>query len=120
MRSVEAIIDDHLRLRREGRLEEDLECNYAPDAVLLTVNSNCSGRDAIRTSAHRLANQIPEGKYEYLARKIHRWFALLIWRGQSFRNDIIDGADSFVVEDERIAFQSIHYRLTPPDLDHPS
>lgn len=50
-RLTEEVFEDHLRLRIENRLEEDLARNYAEDVVLLTVNSNACGHDAIRMSA---------------------------------------------------------------------
>lgn len=34
-RSTREVLEDHLRLRREGDLEEDLARNYAEDVVLL-------------------------------------------------------------------------------------
>ncbi|KAB0264997.1 nuclear transport factor 2 family protein [Microvirga brassicacearum] len=110
-RSAADVFEDHLRLRITGHLEEDLRRNYADDVVLLTVNSNARGHDAIRMSAGRLNEQLPDGTFEFIARKVSGPYALLIWRGHSSRFNAADGADSFVIEDDKIRFQSIHYRL---------
>ncbi len=70
-RSAEEVFQDHLRLRMAGSLEEDLRRNYAEDVVLLTVNSNPHGHDAIRMSARRLREQLPDARYEFLARQVN-------------------------------------------------
>jgi hypothetical protein len=47
-------------------------------------------------------------------------YVLLIWRGWSSRFDATEGADSFVIRDGKIRFQSIHYRLEDPRAPSPS
>ena len=69
-RGTHEVFEDHLRLRLENRLEDDLARNYAEDVILLTVNSNACGHDAIRMSARRLANQLPEPKFELVAKQV--------------------------------------------------
>lgn len=110
-RRAEEVFEDHLRLRLEGRLEEDITRNYARDVVLLTSNSNACGHDAIRISARRLAEQLPQAKFEIIEKQLNGRFALLIWRASSDHHDAVDGADSFVIEDGLIQLQTIHYRL---------
>lgn len=110
-RSVQQVFDDHLQLRLQGRLEEDLARNYASDVVLLTVNSNACGHDALRNSAKRLREQLPSAKFDLVKKQVRDRFALLIWRATSDRFDAADGADSFVIHDGLIRLQTIHYRL---------
>lgn len=116
MRSTEDVFEDHLRLRLDGDIEEDLRRNYAPDVILLTCNSNETGHDAIRKSSLRLNDQMPEARFEFLSRQTRGQFALLIWRGTSPHFQAIDGADTFVIENGKIVFQSIHYRLLEPSV----
>jgi hypothetical protein len=111
IRSTKEVFEDHLRLRLEGKLEEDLRRNYAEDVVLLTVNSNAIGHDAIRYSASRLNEQLPGGYFEFVARQVRDDFALLIWRAKSERLDAIEGSDSFVIRDGKIRLHTIHYGL---------
>lgn len=112
VRTTLEVFEDHLACRLEGRLEEDLRRNYAPDVVLLTSNSNRQGHDAIRTSAARLREQLPEGTFTFLSKQVRGDYALLLWRSQSARFEAIDGADSFHIREGKIVFQSIQYKLT--------
>jgi hypothetical protein len=111
-RTPEEVFDDHLRLRLEGKLEEDLRRNYSDDVLLLTVNSNARGHDAIRMSAERLGQQLPNAQFNIAAKQLNGRFALLVWSAKSARFDAVEGADSFVIEKGKIVFQSIHYGLT--------
>ncbi len=110
-RNTEEVFEDHLRLRVAGKLEEDLARNYAEDVVLLTSNSNATGHEAMRTSAERLAAQLPDAEFEFVAKKVRERFALLVWRAASRKFAAIDGADSFFIENGLIRMQTIHYRL---------
>lgn len=109
--TTEEVFEDHLRLRLEGKLEEDLRRNYAEDVLLLTINSNERGHDAIRMSAARLDKQLPNAQFNIAAKQVNGPYALLIWSATSARLDAIEGADSFVIVNGKIVFQSIHYGL---------
>jgi hypothetical protein len=119
-RSAEEVFEDYLRLRMAGSLEEDPRRNYAEDVILLTVNSNARGHDAIRMSARRLREQLPNARYEFLAKRVNGPYVLLIWRGWSSRFDATEGADSFDIRNGKIRFQSSHYRLEDPRAPNPS
>jgi hypothetical protein len=112
------VFEDHLRLRLEGKLEEDLRRNYSEDVLLLTVNSNARGHDAIRMSAERLSRQLPQARFHIAARQVNGPYALLIWSARSARFDAVEGADSFVIENGKIVFQSIHYGLARGNGGH--
>lgn len=77
------VFEDHLRLRVEGELEEDLRRNYSKDMVLLTSNSELVGHDAIRASAARLDEQLPDASFTFLSKRVHGPYAFLIWEGRS-------------------------------------
>lgn len=110
-RSTQDVFEDHLALRLAGDLDTDLRRNYADDVVLLTVNSNLQGHEGMRLSAGRLKEQLPDARFEIVSKQVRGEYAFLVWRAQSGRFDAVDGADSFVVRDGKIVFQSIHYRL---------
>jgi hypothetical protein len=107
-RSTSEVFD---RLRIDGDLGRDLIENYSEDVVLLTLNSNRTGHQAIRASAARLKEQLPGAKFEFVAKQVGGPYPLLIWRATSQRYDAVEGADSFVVKAGKIVFQSIHYKL---------
>lgn len=113
-RTTRAVFEDHLRLRRDARLEEDLARNYSPGVVLLTEQSIIQGHDAIRRSADRLHLQLPDARFEWTARRVSGDYAFLVWRARSDRYRVECGADSFVIQEGRIVMQTIHYRLLPP------
>ena len=110
-RSTSEVFEDHLKLRMSGDLEADLRRNYCEDVTLLTENSNGQGHDLVRISAGRLAEQLPNGKYEFLSKQVRGPYALLIWRATSDNFRAVAGADSLLIEDGKIRMQTIHYRL---------
>lgn len=111
VRSAREVLEDHLRLRKEGDLETDLHRNYAEDVVLLCGAGILRGFDGVRESARRLSQQVPHGKYEYLNVLVDGDFGFLEWRAQSDNTIVHDGADSYVIRDGRIVAQSIHYTV---------
>lgn len=110
-RSTEEVFKDHVQLRLDGRLEDDLKRNYSEKVVLLTVNSNEKGLDALRLSAARLEEQLPDARFEIVKMQVQGRYALLIWSATSPQMDAVEGSDSFVIEDGKIVFHSIHYGL---------
>lgn len=109
MRSTRDVFEDHLQLRTDGNLSDDLARNYADDVVLLSEDGPMIGHDAIRTSATKLHRQLPGGKFEFLYKYVHGEYAFLLWRGKTDTTTINNGADTFVIRDGRIVMQSIHY-----------
>ncbi len=110
-RSTTEVFEDHLKRRVQGDLEADLQRNYSEAVILLTMNSNAQGHDAMRMSARRLAEQLPNSRFEFLSKQVNGPYALLIWRAESDRFDVVGGADSFLIEDGKIQMQTIHYHF---------
>lgn len=115
LRTTREVIEDHVALRRNGRLEEDLQRNYARNVVLLTSNSCLVGHDALRASAARLREQLPGVQFQFPALQVHGDYALLIWQARSDGDQVHCGADSFVVRNGLIRLQTVHYCLIGPD-----
>lgn len=57
-----------------------------------------------------LRRHVP-GDYEIVRKTVEGRFAFIGWRAREPGRSVEDGADSFVIEDGRIVFQSIHYSL---------
>ena len=112
-RSAGEVFRNHLALRLAGCTDEDISRNYAEDVVLLCFDGAYRGRDAVRRSARRLAEQLPNVRFELLSEVVEGPYALLLWRAQADGCDALDGADSFVIRDGRIVMQSVYYRLRP-------
>ncbi|WP_034658572.1 nuclear transport factor 2 family protein [Chelativorans sp. J32] len=109
-RSTAEVLDDHLRLRAAGNVEDDIERNYAPDVVVMTARGMKKGHGAVRAFAEILKEHVPHS-YEFPIKLIEGPFAFIEWRAREPGRSVEDGADSFVIQDGKIVFQSIHYSL---------
>ena len=111
-RTTREVLDDHLRLADEGALEEDLARNVAPGVVVLTGRGVFRGHDGVRELARQLMTEIPSGRWTYLSTQVEGRMAFLEWVVDAGPHRIPDGADSYLIEDGRIAAQTIHYTVT--------
>jgi len=114
-RSAQEVFEDHLKLAREKKLEEDLERNNAQDVVLLTNYGTFHGHKGVREAAELLSNQLPNGSYDYKLKLCHENICFLQWAGDSEESSIANGADSFLIEDGKIKIQTIFYTVEKKD-----
>lgn len=112
-RSTEEIFESHLKLRLEGKVEEDIRTNYAEDVTLITWSRTYHGHDGVRQSAAELASYIPNGNYTYKKKVVEGNIAYLIWTGESKDKEVNDGTDTFLISEGKIQVQTIYY-----DVDH--
>lgn len=112
-RSLHDVVRDHLRLRSEGRLDEDIRKNFAEDVVVLTEWGAFKGHEAVRKLAAKLRDEAPDAHYEYEEVLLDDFFGYLRWSANGNGTKIINGADSYVVRDGKIVAQSIRY-----DVEH--
>lgn len=110
-RSTSEVLHDHLRRRKDGDLEGDIETNYSPDVVLLSAEGVHRGHDGVRTLASVLHSYARDARYEYDQVVCDGEVGLLNWSGDSESVRIRDGADSYVVRDGRIVAQTIHFSV---------
>lgn len=111
MRSTAEVFEDHLRLRADNDVEQDIARNYAPDVVFLTCTGMFRGHDGVRASAAELQKYFPDGTYDYRLRLVDGEVAFLVWSGRSPAGEVHDGADSFVIRNGRIVVQTIQYTV---------
>ena len=109
-RDTRQVIDDHIQCRQDGDIERDIARNYAADVVVLTSNGPAAGHDAVRHYDAILRKHVPHD-YEIITEDTHGRFGFIAWRAREPGKSVEDGADSFVVENGRIVFQSIHYSI---------
>jgi hypothetical protein len=112
-RSTQEVFEDHLRKRDEDNFEGDLKLNYAPDVVMLTCSGIFRGHEGLRQSYQVLERSLPDAKIECFNKLIDGEFAFLEWRAKNHSVEVREGADSFVIRDGKIVFQSIHYKVHP-------
>ncbi|MDP9414358.1 MAG: nuclear transport factor 2 family protein [Pseudomonadota bacterium] len=110
-RSPADVLDDHLRERKEGSVEQDLSRNYSDDLVVLTGGGVFRGHDGLRQLAERLRQELPDATFEYRTRLIEGEVGFLLWSARSANAYVDDGADSYVIRGGRIVAQTIHYTV---------
>jgi hypothetical protein len=110
-RSPAEVLDDHLRERKEGSVEQDLSRNYADDLVVLTGDGVFRGHDGLRQLAERLRQELPDAIFEYRTRLVEGEVGFLEWSARSASACVVDGADSYVIRGGRIVAQTIHYTV---------
>src|SRR6476469_5614513 len=110
-RSTREVLEDHLRLRLEGEIEEDITRNYAEDVVLLTSFGVFRGQEGVRQSAQLLLEQLPCIRYQYRTRMVDGEMAFLEWTARCRVARVDDGADSFLIRNGRIVARTIHYTV---------
>ncbi len=111
MRSTEEILDDHIRLRMEGKLEDDLARNYHPEVAVLTRDGVWHGHDGIRECAAGLKQWVPDAEFTITRKRVLGPYAMITWRARGDGAKACYGADSFVIRDGLIEMQSISFEL---------
>jgi hypothetical protein len=112
-RTCREIVDDHLQLRSENRLDDDLRRNYAEDVVMLTSWGLFKGHEGVRTLAAKLKCDAPDAGFNYDKVLVDGPFGFLRWSAQGETCMITNGADSYVIRGGKIIAQSIHYEVQP-------
>lgn len=113
VRTSEEVIEDHLRLRREGKWEEDIKNNYAKNCVILSSFGIFRRHSGAKKSALLLQKHLPDGTFEYKNVIVQDSIGFLEWKAQSKTAHVADGADSFYVQKGRIQIQTVHYTPSP-------
>jgi hypothetical protein len=111
-RTAQQVMESHLRLRREGHLEQDLTDNYHPDIVVMSARAIYRGHEGVRESAHLLWGSVAEtGAYIYDRVLVDTRVAMLEWRARTEAFYVWAGVDSYLIEDGLLIAQTIHYRV---------
>jgi hypothetical protein len=112
MRSTTEVFQSHLTKRLEGDIDGDIKTNYSKDAVFLTGTGSYKGLEGVRQSADELASYLGDkSEFTYNHTSVVGKFAFLEWTATAGNKKVYDGADSFVIENDKIVFQSIHYTV---------
>jgi hypothetical protein len=112
-RRAEEVFDDHLHLAADHRFAEDIQRNVAPDVVILERRGIFHGREGALELARLLEEELPDAPYVYTNRLVAGRIAFLEWTAEAAATRVIDGADSFVIENGWIVAQTIHYTVEP-------
>ncbi len=104
------VVDDHVRARKELRVEDDL-ANFAEDVLVLSARGIYRGHAGLRRLWLDLEEQIPAARFAYGQPVAEGEAALLEWRARGDGAQIDDGVDSYLVRHGRIVVQTIHYTV---------
>jgi hypothetical protein len=112
-RSTVEVFEDHLVRMLCGDLEGDLAANFARDCVLLTSYGRFDGHDGRREACRLLARHLPQARFHYKQRYVHKEIAFLEWTAEADGGVVTDGADTFLIRDGRIRVMTVHYTVLP-------
>lgn len=115
-RTPEEVVTDHLLKLQSGAIEEDISRNYAEDAVVLSGSGIHRGHAGAKRAAKTLLKSLAGARLEVRHRVVYGEYALIEWAGVDGNGQVIDGADSFVIRNGRIAAHTTHY--TPENAQH--
>lgn len=110
-RTTTEVIQDHLMKRLAGDIKADVDANYSPDVILLSSFGTFRGKKGIMTSAEKLDRDMKDAEFIYNRTQIEGSHALLEWSANKASKKVCDGVDSFMVQDGKIVFQSVHYSV---------
>lgn len=114
MRSMTAVLDNHLKCFGEGDLEGILS-DYASDAVLFTADGPLGGLEAIRSLFTAMLAEFakPGATFGITRRFVVGDYAYILWTAETADNVYELGTDTFFVRDGKIVVQSFAGKLTP-------
>jgi hypothetical protein len=110
-RSVEEVLDDHLRESKEGSLDDDLRRNFSENLVILTERGVFRGHEGMRELNRRLQEELPKAQLTYRTKLVAGEMAFLQWTAESESAVVEDGVDSYCIRDGQIIGQTIHYTV---------
>lgn len=110
-RNPSEIFEDHLGRADAGDVEGDIRNNFSEDCVLLTTYGRFEGHAGVREAADLLMRQLPDPCFNYKQKSVVDEIAFLEWTGEGVGAVVRDGADSFLIRDDKIRIMTIHYTV---------
>lgn len=115
VRSTREVLEDHLDRRRRGDLDGDIEQNYHPDVVCLSLTGVRRGAQGLREQAAELDEALPDATFRYRELIVADDVGMEVWDGGSKTAVVREGTDTFVVREGRIVAQTVHYHVDRRD-----
>jgi len=107
------ILDHHLSAFMDADVEEIMK-GYSERSELLTPQGPVSGLTAIRSFFEEIFKVVPKGSTLDLKQEIIRDnIAYIVWAGESAFVSIPMGADTFVVDGDKIIYQTLVAHIIP-------
>jgi|GEM_PF-2639511 hypothetical protein len=99
MRSVEEVLEDHLRRQLAYDLDGDVAANYAEDCIVVTSEGVFLGRAGAREAEELFHRRLPGARYTVLAKHYRGELALLEWMAERDGILLTEGLDTFLIRD---------------------
>jgi len=107
------ILDHHLSAFIDADVEEIMK-GYSERSELLTPQGPVSGLPAIRSFFEEVFKIVPKGSTLDLKQEIIRDnIAYIVWAGESALVSIPMGADTFIMDGDKIIYQILAAHITP-------
>lgn len=110
--STEAVIDRHNAVVAAGDLDAIID-DYSEDAVILTPEGVRTGHSGVREFFGEILERLAGMDLDIVNTRSSGDYLFLEWVGRSPEKAVSDGVDTFVVENGKIALQSVRYTLVP-------
>lgn len=109
-KSTKAVIDRHNAVVAAGDLDAIVD-DYSADAVILTPGGVRTGHSGVREFFEEILERLAGMDLEIINTRSSGDYLFLEWVGRSPEKTVSDGVDTFVVENGKIALQSVRYTL---------
>ncbi len=111
-RTPEEVIESHLQFRKNGKVKENIEENYSKKCIILTSKGVFRRHTGAKKSVALLEKDLPHAVYTFTNVTCIDSIGFLEWAAQGPDGVILDGADTFIIENGEILYQTIHYTVT--------
>lgn len=114
MISTRDILGRHLKAFDEGDLDGILS-DYAPDAVMFTVDGLLRGPEAMRPLFQSMITEFrnPGAVFTMQHQSVDGDYGYIVWTAETAENVYELATDTFVVRDGKIVAQSFTGKITP-------
>jgi aerobic-type carbon monoxide dehydrogenase small subunit (CoxS/CutS family) len=106
------VLKRHLELARSHSEQDFLEC-YRENSFVVMRTGVQRGIEGIRACYRQLNRELPNACYIYNRILVEEDVAFVEWSANSDAHAVMDGIDSYVIQDGYIRAQTIHYTLRP-------
>ena len=111
-RTTQELIEHHMEVLVAGNMDE-LLADYADDAVIMALDGTSVGIDAIRDLFQNILDTMPNLKVTTRNLRAYDDLVLQDWSADCDTVSITDGADTYVIRDDKIVRQTGWFKVVP-------
>lgn len=116
-RTTQEVFDSHQEAIETGNLEQ-LAADYAEDAILVTIDGACSGREAIMNDFFMpVLSQFPDVKIVFEKASVYEDVCLLQWSAEASAMTIPRGTAVFIIQDGLIQQQGEWFEMVLKEVE---